>query len=196
MARIQNAFEGLLFAAVFTACAFIFAKIIKAVFKKDIGSSRYYSIAVIAGFILHRILIAILVSNSHVNKHEEVKIASPSNVQSALDKPFIAPSDENLESFPLLLERTIQSIQGEDRKQIQTAIGFLSFCTILNLEETAPSSFEKNTEMDLLSLSMVKLYRFAQKNGSSMTLRKYITLSDEFKKQKPQWWGKYQSSMN
>lgn len=62
MERFKNVLEGLIVALALTACFFIFAKIIKFIFKKDIGSPNFYYASMIIGFLLHRVLITVLIS--------------------------------------------------------------------------------------------------------------------------------------
>jgi len=58
--RFKFAIEGVLFALIFTALAFAFAKIVKLIFKKDIGSEKYYGYSLIIGFGLHYAILVLL----------------------------------------------------------------------------------------------------------------------------------------
>jgi hypothetical protein len=39
--------------------------------------------------------------------------------------------------------------------------------------------------------ALSKVYNFTEENGDKMTVHKYIELTDEFKKQKPEWFKQY-----
>ena len=60
MNKFKFAIEGVLFALLFTGIAFIVAKIIKILFKKNIIYSNFYIHAFIAGFILRIIILAFI----------------------------------------------------------------------------------------------------------------------------------------
>jgi hypothetical protein len=60
MNKFKFAIEGVLFALLFTGIAFIVAKIIKILFKKNIIYSNFYIHAFIAGFILRIIILALI----------------------------------------------------------------------------------------------------------------------------------------
>ncbi|MGV8058513.1 MAG: hypothetical protein AB2L12_10880 [Smithellaceae bacterium] len=44
----------------------------------------------------------------------------------------------------------------------------------------------------MLAKNINRMSRFAKQNGSSMTPRKFVELSEEFKSQKQDWWNQYQ----
>ena len=60
MNKFKFAIEGVLFALLFTGIAFIFAKIIKIIFKKNIVYANFYMHAFWAGFILRIILLVLI----------------------------------------------------------------------------------------------------------------------------------------
>ena len=60
MNKFKFAIEGVLFALLFTGIAFIVAKIIKILFKKNIIYSNFYIHAFISGFILRIIILALV----------------------------------------------------------------------------------------------------------------------------------------
>lgn len=110
--------------------------------------------------------------------------SSVSQLPSSLDEPFIPPNEENLADFITQLGLASSKLNETDEEQLTGAIEFLAFCIGANLLEENEDEYEKMTDLDATAKLMVKLYRFAQKNGASMTLRKYIELADEFRKQK------------
>ena len=52
--------EGVIFGLIFSAIAFIFAKIIKALFKKDIAYKNFYGHAFVAGLLLRVVILTLL----------------------------------------------------------------------------------------------------------------------------------------
>jgi hypothetical protein len=60
MNKFKFAIEGVLFALIFTGIAFVVAKIIKILFKKNIIYSNFYIHSFIAGFILRIIILALI----------------------------------------------------------------------------------------------------------------------------------------
>ena len=58
--KFKFALEGVVFGLIFTAIAFIFAKIIKALFKKDIAYKNFYGHAFVAGFLLRGVILILL----------------------------------------------------------------------------------------------------------------------------------------
>ena len=51
--------EGVIFGLIFSAIAFIFAKIIKALFKKDIAYKNFYGHAFVAGLLLRVVILTL-----------------------------------------------------------------------------------------------------------------------------------------
>lgn len=60
MNKFKFAIEGVLFALIFTGIAFVVARIIKILFKKNIIYSNFYIHTFIAGFILRIIILALI----------------------------------------------------------------------------------------------------------------------------------------
>ena len=58
--KFKFALEGVVFGLIFTAIAFIFAKIIKALFKKDIAYKNFYGHAFVAGLLLRVVILTLL----------------------------------------------------------------------------------------------------------------------------------------
>ena len=58
--RFKFALEGVMFGLIFSAIAFIFAKIIKALFKKDIAYKNFYIHAFVAGLLLRGVILILL----------------------------------------------------------------------------------------------------------------------------------------
>jgi hypothetical protein len=116
------------------------------------------------------------------------------NASSELDRPFIAPDETHLESFPMQLNGSVEKLPENEKKELSGAISFFTFALGMQRSEEDPKAFESMSDSDLAAASLVKLYRFAQKQGACMTLRKYIDLVEELKRQKPEWWSRYQAS--
>ena len=57
--RFKFVLEGVVFGLIFTAIAFIFAKIIKALFKKDIAYKNFYGHAFVAGLLLRVVILTL-----------------------------------------------------------------------------------------------------------------------------------------
>ena len=57
--KFKFALEGVVFGLIFTAIAFIFAKIIKALFKKDIAYKNFYGHAFVAGLLLRVVILTL-----------------------------------------------------------------------------------------------------------------------------------------
>lgn len=190
--RLHNALEGLIFALVIAGLFFLIALIARVAFKKRIDSPRFYTIAIVSGFILHRALISVL--SSEASDAQVREVPSSSLVRVGLDAPFIAPAEEDLESFPAQLNGAIAQLPAEERIQFSDAISFLAFSVTLQLAEQRPTQLEDAEDSDIAAMSLVRLYRFAQKQGGSMTLRGYIDLAEEMKRQKPDWWAQFQEA--
>jgi len=190
--RFSNAIEVILFSLLVVAVFYVLALLVNLVFKKKIGTQKYYVVAIILGFLLHRGLMSVQNNSPKNTASSNNHIAQVTNNKSGLDVQFIVPSEAELEKFPVQLEQAIQKLTPQERAIVKQAIEFLTFSIIANLMENQSDELAQMSDTDLASKSLVKLYRFAQKNGSSMTLRKYIELSEEFKKQKPDWWEQYQ----
>lgn len=191
---LQNLLVGLLVGAIASAIAAIIAAVLNKVFNKTIGSTRYYTGAVIAGFALYQILIIVAApTKSGMSPNTVLQKSSPAAAV-GLDTPFFAPPESHLESFPLQLKAAVERLSSEDQAVVNESISFLSFAVAMDLIERDPNSFDKKTTLDLAAMSFTRLYRFAQNQGSSMTLRKYIELAAEIKKQKPEWWTQYKAA--
>ncbi|MDP3294155.1 MAG: hypothetical protein Q8M37_05370 [Nevskia sp.] len=193
--RLQNALEGLVFAAIVVAIAAVVAFLVRAVLKRPFGGSKYYSGAVILGFVLHRVLITALTPHSTATTPSAPPWATAQTAAAVgLDAPFIAPDVSKVESFPQQLQTAVAKLSAEDQATVTEATSFFSFCVGADMLEKDAVGFDKKTEQDLAAVALVKLYRFAQKQGSAMTLRKYVSLAAEFKKQKPEWWSQYKTA--
>ena len=101
--RLENVLGGAALSLLLCGLFFLIALIVKVALKKKIDSPRYYSIASPSGFPLYLILTSALsVNASHADED-----ASPSHIQlqTGLDAPFIAPSEEYLEKLSRQLPR-------------------------------------------------------------------------------------------
>jgi len=193
--RLLNALESTVVALSFVGIAWLIAQIVKRVFGRSIGSSGYYAVALVLGFALNHALPALWINSPVDTMHPTSGVATVAAEKTGLDAPFIAPKEAELEKFPGQLERPIQVLSTVERVKVQEAIGFLAFAVMADLMEKDPKSVDSLSDSDLAAKSMTRLWRFAQKQGGSMTLRKYVDLAEEFKKQKPQWWRQYTETL-
>jgi hypothetical protein len=186
--RLVHALEGLVVAGLLAAVFFLVALVVRWVIGKEIGSKRYYGAAIAGGFILYGALISTLPPKQTTS----VQGGTPINQSTGgLDAPFLAPNDEHLEQFPIQLEQAMERLPDQQRAEITDAIAFLSFGVAANLAEQDPTKFRAASDSDLRAKAFLHLYRHAQDQGGSMTLRKFVELSEELKRQKPEWWAKY-----
>lgn len=191
---LQNLLAGLLVGAIASAIAAIIATLVNRAANKTIGSTRYYTGAVIVGFALYQILIIVTApTKSGIFPNAVLQKSSPA-AATGLDAPFFAPPESHLESFPLQLKAAVERLSSEDQAVVNESFSFLSFAVAMDLVERDPNSFDKKTTLDLATMSFTRLYRFAQNQGSSMTLRKYVELAAEVRKQKPEWWAQYKAA--
>jgi hypothetical protein len=105
--------------------------------------------------------------------------------------PFIAPPKDKMESFIPQLKSAVDNLPPADKSQLNEAISFLTLCVAMDVKETDPGKFATWGDGDIVANGMVKMYNAARDNGDKMTLRKYVELADEFKKQKPGWFKQY-----
>jgi hypothetical protein len=189
--RLLGAIAIVIFSLAVTALFGIVAVLAKLIFKKSIGTAKYYSTGAIAGALIFVAIISVLPKFSITIPTSSFHSEPVVNTGAGLDAPFIAPPTDKLETFPAQLNTAIARLPPADKALVNEAIAFLMFCTAQNVKETDPAKFAKWTDTDAVADSFQKIYRFAQENGDKMTLRKYLWLSDEFKKQKPEWVQQY-----
>ena len=185
--RLENALEFLIVSGAVTAIFYIVALFTKLISKKAIGTKKYYQWAFGTGVVVFFGLRAILLPTE---QHEAGSTQIAANA-TGLDAPFIAPAKDKIESFIPQLKSAVDKLPPADKSQANDAIALITFCTAMNVKETDPSKFAVWGDSDLAANAMVKMYNFAKTNGDKMTLRKYIDLADEFKKQKPEWVKQY-----
>jgi len=124
-------------------------------------------------------------------ERHEAGTAPIAAIATGLDAPFIAPPKDKVESFIPQLKSAVDSLPPADKSQANDAIAFIEFCAAMNIKETEPAKFAAWGDSDIEANALSKMYNFANTNGDKMTLRKYIDLADEFKKQKPEWVKQY-----
>lgn len=189
--RIGNAIE---IGAFVLIVVIVFWLIDKFLYNNSLGKRKYYYFcAILLGVGLHRGLIVALVHSPSKTHNSGLTISQTIKIESGLDSPFIAPNEDDLEKFPAQLEQSIQKLNQKDRENVLAALNFLAVIIAANMKEDNINDFNKLSEKDFVAKSVVKFYRYAQKNGKNMTLRKYIDLSEEGKKQKPELWKQYQA---
>ncbi len=118
--RLANTLEGVAFALISLLLFYVIGFMAKRFFNKSISSPRYYYVVVVvAGFLLHRGLIA-LWSNAPFEADTGIpapSIAAMAAETTGLDKPFIPPKEADLERFPAQLKQSIEALNARDRAQ-------------------------------------------------------------------------------
>lgn len=178
--RLENAVEGLIMALAMCAIFFVIALIVKLIFKKPIGTGKYYSVAAILGFVISGVIIPVILTSA---KPDSTVV--PSQPATGLDAAFVAPPPDKMESFIQQLKTATDRLSPLDQKLLNDALAFLTFAAADDVRQRDPGKFGKWGESDILAHSMVKLYDYARDQGDQMTLRKYVVLADEFKRQRP-----------
>jgi hypothetical protein len=109
-----------------------------------------------------------------------------------LDAPFVAPPEATVGTFPRQLDAAITALPSPDRERAAEAVGFLMFGVSAQLAASNPAKLKQMSDRARIAQEFTRLYRFAQKQGSAMTLRKYLVLAAEMQKERPEWWAAYQ----
>jgi hypothetical protein len=117
-----------------------------------------------------------------------------SDVRTSLDAQFIAPPRDRMESFVGELNTAVDQLSPADKASFVEAMGFLTYAAGEYIKENEPARFATWDQKDVVAHSLNKMYNFAQDNGDKMTLRKYIVLADEIKKQRPDWLQQYRAA--
>jgi hypothetical protein len=190
--RLLSAIEIVIFSLAVTALFGIVALLAKLIFKQSIGTSKNYSRAAIAGALIYVAIISVLPKTSHTDA--SVRSEPVVNTGTGLDAPFIAPPKEKMESFIPQLSNAVMQLTPSDKAQLDDAMRFLSFASSDYIKTNEPARFAKWDEKDAVAHSINKMYNFAVEQGNAMTLRKYIALADEFKKQEPELYQRFASS--
>jgi hypothetical protein len=192
--RLENVIVGVTIAIVAVALAGLVALLAKIIFKKSIGTTKYYS--TVSGVLWVLMSAALLSALPKTDKTESASRTSSDPISvdvKGLDAQFVAPPKDKMESFVGQLNTAVDQLSPADKAGFMDAMGFLTYAAGEYIKENEPARFAKWDEKDILAHSMNKMYNFAQDNGDKMTLRKYILLADEMKKQKPDWLQKYQA---
>lgn len=212
--RLGNAIVGVIFALVLVAVFWIVAFIVRLITKKNMGSARYYQVAIIGGFVLSVTLPKVLLSTNveGATPHRtveparaELTVEPPSPTDEfltetpygaleqsiGLDAPFIPPDESHIEVFPLQLESAANKLPQQEHTEFSAAMSFLMYSAIAS---TPPEKLEELAKDDRARMAMVltRMYRYAQSEGDAMTLRKYIDLADTMKRDNPELWQAFQ----
>jgi hypothetical protein len=189
--RIINAIE---IGAFVLIVVIVFWLIDKFYYNNSLGKRKYYYFcAILLGVGIHRGLIVGLVHSPSKTPNSGFTISQDIKIESGLDSPFIAPNEDDLEKFPAQLEQSIQKLNPKDKENVLAALRFLAIIIADDIKGDNINDFNKLSEKDFTAKFIVKCYVYAKKNGKNMTLRKYIDLSEEAKKQKPELWRQYQA---
>jgi hypothetical protein len=164
----------------------LFAKV---VLKKSIGTSKYYSTAMMLGFVIY----AGLISAIHKPGQAEASSSVPLPA-TGLDAPFIAPPKENMESFVQQLTDATKKLPPEDSARVANSVRFLFFIATDDVKQKEPDKFAKWNELDIIAHSLTKAYNYAVDQGNAMTLHKYILLADAIKNERPDLYQRFVAS--
>jgi len=189
--RLSHAIESVIFLLAVTAVFFVVALLVKLIFKKSIGTRKYYSTAMIAGALIYVGLISVLPKPEKADASDPVHSDQITVAAIGLDAQFIAPPKDKMESFVGQLDTAVNQLSPADKASLIEAIGFLNYAAGEYIKENEPARFAKWDQKDMVAHSLNKMYNLAQDNGDKMTLRKYILMADEMKKQKPEWFQQY-----
>jgi len=194
-ARLLSTLGSTVVAPLLAGMAWLVALLVRQLFNRPIGSPRYYAVVVALGLALsHEVPATWPAPRQDVVYRADASVRVPAEGV-GLDAPFIPPREAEAVKVPGQLERSLQTLSPAERTTATEAIAFLSFSVIADLAERDPKSVDTLSESDLAATVLLRLYRFAQNRGSSMTFRKYVDLAEELKSQKPHWWHQYVTSV-
>lgn len=188
--RLAHMLEAGMFLLVAVGLAFLIAAVTKLVLKKSIGTAKYYSAAALIGTMIYGGLIGALQNAPKVEAH-----GSPPVSLIGLDARFIVLPDTKPEVFIQQLHDGMAPLSVADKAELDEALRFLTWAAGDYVRKTDPAKFAKWTWKDVTAHSLMKLYEFAQDNGVKMTLRKYIALADQMKKEHPELIKPYTTEM-
>jgi hypothetical protein len=189
--RLENIIESLIIGLVVFALAGLVDLLAKLIFKKSIGTSKYYSAVGVLAVLAYAALISIPPKTDTAESARRIHSDNASVDVVGLDAQFIAPPKDRMESFVGQLDTAIKQLSPSDKANFIESMGFLTYAAAEYIKENEPARFAKWDEKDVAAHSLNKMYNFAQDNGDKMTLRKYILLADDMKKQKPDWLRQY-----
>jgi len=187
--RLENAIVGGIIGLLALAVAGLAALLAKLIFKKSIGTPKYY--ATVGGVLWVLMNAALFSVLPKAGTTDAGRTTSEPISANGLDAPFIAPPRDKMETFIGELDTAVTRLSPADKASFMEAMGFLTFAAAEYIKETEPARFVKWDQQDIAAHSLLKMYNFARDNGDKMTLRKYIALADEMKKQKPDWLQQY-----
>lgn len=190
--RLDNAIVGAIIGLIALAMAGLAALLVKLIFKKSIGTAKYY--ATVGGVLWVLMNAAFFTVLPKTGATDAGRATSGPISADGLDAPFIAPPENKMESFVGQLNTAVGELSPADKTAFTQAMGFLTYAAAEYIKETEPPRFAKWDQKDIVAHSLYKMYNFARDNGDKMTLRKYILLADGMKKQKPDWWQQYMAA--
>ncbi len=183
--RLERALEIAVFSLVATGLAFVAAVVIKLISKKSIGTSKYYSTAGMIGALVYVGLMSVLPKSEGNESSGEVPSKSIFAPVLGLDAQFIVRPSDKPESFVQQLHDATAPLSVADQAELDEAFSFLTWVEGDHIRQTEPAKFAKWTPNDVAAHSLFILHQFAIDNGDKMTLRQYIVLANEWKRQKP-----------
>jgi hypothetical protein len=179
--RLEHMLESVVFSLVAVGFAFVVAVLAKLILKKSIGTKKYYWAAAVTGMVIYGGLISARQNAVKVEDHGSVPVAFI-----GLDAPFIISPTIEPEGFLQKLHDGMAPLSVADKAELDEALRFLTWAAGDNVRKSDPAKFAKWTWKDVTAHSFVKLEEFAQDNGDKMTLRKYIVLANQIKKENPE----------
>jgi hypothetical protein len=192
--RLENIIGSVAIGLVAFALAGLVALLAKLIFKKSIGTSKYYSTVGVLAVLVYVAFVSVLPKTDTTESVRHTNSDPISFDVIGLDAQFIAPPKDKMESFVGQLSSAVDRLSPADKASFMEAMGFLNYGAAEYIKENEPARFAKWDEKDMVAHSLNKMYNFAQDSGDKMTLRKYILLADEMKKQKPEWLQQYSAA--
>jgi hypothetical protein len=183
--RLENVIVSVAIGLVAFALAGLVALLAKLIFKKSIGTSKYYSAVGLLAVLAYAALVSILPKTDTTDSARHIHSDRISVDGTGLDAQLIAPPKDKMESFIGQLNTAVDQLSPADKASYIEATSFLTYAAAEYIKENDPTRFAKWDEKDVVAHSLNKMYNFALDNGDKMTLRKYIVLADEIKKLKP-----------
>jgi hypothetical protein len=130
-----------------------------------------------------------------VDRAYRVKIKPILVSATGLDAPFVVHRAYKPESFMQQLRDARVPLAVADGAELDEAISFLVWAAADHVRKTDPATIAKWKSNDVSAYGLLKLHEIGQESGDKMTLRKYILLANEQKKQNPELAKQYTTEM-
>lgn len=188
---MEHMINGAVFSLVAVGLACVVAVPAKGILKRQFGTAKYYWAAAVTGMVIYGGFLSALQNSVKAEAHGSLPVAFI-----GLDAPFIISPTIEPGGFLQLLHDGMAQLSVSDKAELDEALRFLTWAAGDYVRKNDPAKFAKWTWKDVTAHSFVKLESFAQDNGDKMTLRKYIVLADQMKKEHPELIKPYTAEMN